>query len=213
LVIGWAGSPVHVKDLEIMAGFLKVIHDKYPHTHFAICGMPREEVFEKFTEGEDKKITVERETRTENLDFHKNVARWFSGFDPTRLDLFFRSDISEYGKFYSMFDINLAYTRDDIFSRCKSEIKVIEGLAYGAVPVFSYMGGYKDYFDSLPEKEWAFAVQVDGKEAWVRKLSTIVEDFFKYKEIAIELGKKAREDYSIEKVTERRLAVYETLLK
>lgn len=212
IVVGWAGSPVHVKDLQIMSGFLKKIHDKYPHVHFVIAGLPHTEIYEKYVEDKDGKITVEKEERTENLDFHKNVKEWFSGFDTDRLDLFLRADIMEYGKFYSMFNINLAYTRDDVFSRCKSEIKIIEGLAYNAVPVFSYMGGYKDYFDSLDGKDWGVAVQVDGESMWVRKLSNVLDNYEYYRNYAVKLGKDARENYSIDRTAKQRLEMYKGMI-
>ena len=55
--------------------------------------------------------------------------------DPGRIKIFDALPLETYGKFYSLFDINLSYIEHNAFASCKSEIKVVEGLRYGCIPV------------------------------------------------------------------------------
>lgn len=214
LVIGWCGVPTHLGDIYKMSKFLKVIHDRYPHTHFVIAGIAADVNFIKIVKdpetGEDKHIKIDT---PEHFKYKNMVAKCFKDFAPDRVEMLPIVDTSEYSKYYAMFNISLAYVEDNFFNKCKSEIKVVESLKYGCVPVFSYIGGYKEFFDNLREKHWDLAVPADNPETWVRKLTKIIENYGHYAEIAQGLKAYVEREYDIKHAVKARVDLFEDLLK
>ena len=180
IIVGWAGLTSHFEDLKRMHRSLKVIHDKYPNTHFVLAGMAlKDSAVEVQYNDKGEPEFKSKEIEDENLLYKNRVKNLYGDFDSNRLAIFDALPLEEYGKFYSLFDISLAYIEHNAFNSCKSEIKVIESLRYNAVPIFSHYGGYKDYWhdivpkniqhkylaiDSMMPKRWTEAV-----EYWVKK--------------------------------------------
>ena len=180
IVIGWAGLTSHFEDIKRMHACLKKIHDKYPQTVFVLAGMALKDSSVEVIEDEyGNKKYKEIDSIAEEDKYASRVARVYDDFDPKRIKLFDAVGLEEYAKFYTLFDISLAYIEHNTFNSCKSEIKVVESLHYGAIPVFSDYGGYQDYWRAVPSnlkqkhmcinsmfpKRWA-----DSIEHWVKEI-------------------------------------------
>ena len=118
--------------------------------------------------------------------------------------------LEQYAKFYALFDISLAYVEHSAFSSCKSEIKVIESLHYGCIPVFSEYGGYKDFWRSAPDriKHKNFAISMQSPKAWIRAISHWVENFEEGKKRAATIKEYSDDIYDINEHCEERLSFY-----
>ena len=104
----------------------------------------------------------------------------------------------------------MAYVEHSAFSSCKSEIKVIEALHYGCIPVFSEYGGYKDFWKAAPDrvKHKNFSIMASSPGAWVRALSHWVENLEEGKKRAAQLKEYSDDIYDINKHCEERLSFY-----
>ena len=118
--------------------------------------------------------------------------------------------LEEYAKFYALFDISLAYVEHSAFSSCKSEIKVVEALHYGCIPVFSEYGGYKDFWRSAPDrvKHKNFAITTTSPGPWVTAISHWIENMDEAKRRTAQLKEYSDDIYDINKHCEERLSFY-----
>ena len=200
IVIGWAGLTSHFSDLTRMAPIIKEIHDKYPHTVFVIAGMALKDSSIEITQDETgKNVYKEVEVENEDEKYSNRVKNLFSGVDPNRIKFFDALPLEQYGKFNCLFDISLAYVEHNAFNSCKSEIKVVEALHYGAIPVFSNFGGYKDMWDKVPSsiKENNIAISMTSTNTWVKSISHWVENFEQGKAVSASLKEWSDSTYDI----------------
>ena len=178
IVIGWAGLTSHFEDIKRMHASLKTIHDKYPNTVFVLAGMAlKDSSIEVSYDENGKPIYKEKAIEDEAMLYRNRVKALYSDIDENRIKIFDALPLEKYGKFYTLFDISLAYIEHNTFNKCKSEIKVIESLRYGAVPVFSDYGGYNDFWKALPSKLKLphMAVSSMMSKSWSDSLSHWVE--------------------------------------
>jgi glycosyltransferase involved in cell wall biosynthesis len=202
IVIGWAGLTSHFQDIKRMQPIMKSIHDKYPNTVFVLAGMALKDSQVEVIEHEDgrkefKEVPIEDESQL----YKNKILNMFKDFDPDRLKLFDALPLEQYAKFYTLFDISLSYVEHNAFASCKSEIKVIESLHYGCIPVFSLYGGYKDFWSNpaLPTsvKDKNFAVAVTAPGPWVKAISYWVENIEEGKQKAAALKEYSDSIYDI----------------
>lgn len=200
IVIGWAGLTSHYEDIKRMHAVLKKIHDKYPETVFILAGMAlKDSSIEIRYDDDGKPLFKEQEIEDESMLYKNRVKSLYADFDESRLKIFDAKPLEEYGKFYALFDISLAYIERNAFNSCKSEIKVIESLHYDAPTVFSNYGGYKDFWDSVPGNikksesgnRLPFAIDsmmpkkwIEALSFWVDAIKTNSPDLKKVKELA-----------------------------
>jgi len=197
VIIGYAGLTSHFNDIKKVAPAIKEIHDKYPNTHFIIAGLALKdtnvEVVEENGVKKYREVAIEEESET----YAYRVKSLFSEIDPNRIKFFKALPLEEYGKFYTLFDISLAYIDHNAFNSCKSEIKVVESLRYGCIPVFSYFGGYKEMWDNneIPKeiKYNKLSISTTSPRIWAENIGYWVENIEEGKNIAAAL--KERTDY------------------
>lgn len=200
IVIGWAGLTSHFSDIKRMAPILKEIHDKYSNTYFVLAGMALKDSQVEIVEDEKgKKQYKEVEMSDDSQKYSSKVAALLNGMDPKRFKLFNALPLEEYAKFNCLFDIALAYIEQNAFNSCKSEIKVVEALKYGAIPVFSNYGGYKDMWDMVPNniKTKQMAVDITSSKSWVKAISHWVENFDEGVAAASKISNWSNEKYDI----------------
>jgi len=202
IVIGWAGLTSHFQDIKKMRPILKAIHDKYPNTHFVLAGMALKDTQVEVIQHSDgqkefKEIPIEDESQL----YKNKVLDLYKDFDKSRIKIFDALPLEEYGKFYALFDISLSYIDHNAFNSCKSEIKVVESLRYGCVPVFSDFGGYADFWrrNDIPEsvKDSRFAISTTSPKAWINSISSLVENIDQAKVNALALKKYSDVIYDI----------------
>ena len=211
IIIGWAGLTSHFEDIRRMHAIIKPIHDKYPNTHFVLAGMAlKDSHVEIHMDDEGKKSFKEVEIEDESLLYKNRIKDIYKDLDPNRFKLFDALPLEEYAKFYSLFDISLAYVEQNAFASCKSEIKVIESLHYGCIPVFSEYGGYRDFWKAAPDrvKHKNMAISVQSPGPWINAIGHWVENFEDGKRRTAQLKEYSDDIYDINKHCEERLSFY-----
>ena len=201
IIIGWAGLTSHFHDLTKMAPIIKAIHDKYENVNFVIAGLALKDTTVEVGEENGKKIYKEVEIEDESDKYAYKVKQLFTGIDDKRIKYFDALPLEEYGKFYSLFDINLAYVDHNAFNSCKSEIKVVESLRYGCIPVFSEFGGYKEMWNDpqLPSdvKDKNFAIYATSPRRWIEAISYWIDNYEEGKKKALALKEYTDNIYNI----------------
>jgi glycosyltransferase involved in cell wall biosynthesis len=181
IIVGWAGLTSHYEDIRRMHAILKQIHDKHPETVFILAGMALKDSQVEIEYKDGKPVFREKEIEDENQRYRGRVKNLYSDFEPSRIKLFDAVPLEEYGKFYALFDISLAYLERNAFNSCKSQIKVVESLHYGCIPIFSDFGGYHDLISALP-KELRYehmALYATAPGIWVRAIEHWIDEFKK----------------------------------
>lgn len=200
IIIGWAGLTSHYADIEKMAPILKVIHDRYPNTHFIIAGLALKDSNVKVEMVNGKKTFKEVDVEDESKTYSGRVKALFNRFDQKRVKFFKALPLEEYGKFYSLFDISMAYIEHNTFNSCKSEIKVVESLRYGCPTIYSNFGGYRDFSQSLPSSldNKRFYLKDNSRQKWVNALANCIDNLDESKKHALALRDYVSDIYNID---------------
>ena len=213
VIIGWAGLTSHFEDVKRMKPILKAIHDKYPNTYFVLAGMALKDSAVEIHEEEDgNKRFEEKEIENKSETYRGRIEEMYGDLDPKRLKIFDALPLETYGKFYSLFDINLAYIEHNAFASCKSEIKVVEGSHYGCIPVFSNFGGYKTMVESMPSSVSTenFAISLTSPTPWINAISHHLDNYEESKRKAAEFKAWSDATYDMNAHAEERLQFYLT---
>ena len=211
IIIGWAGLTSHFEDIKRMAPIMKAIHDKYPNTYFVIAGMALKDTQVEIHEDEDgNKTFEEKEISNKEETYKGRIEVLYKDIDPKRLKILNALPLETYAKFYALFDISLAYIEHNAFASCKSEIKVVEALHYGCIPVFSNYGGYKTMCDKWPSSFSGqhFAIDMTSAGAWVNAISHHIDNYEESKKRTAELTEWSDRTYDINAFAEERLNFY-----
>ena len=213
VIIGWAGLTSHFEDVKRMKPILKAIHDKYPNTYFVLAGMALKDSAVEIHEEEDgNKRFEEKEIENKSETYRGRIEEMYGDLDPKRLKIFDALPLETYGKFYSLFDINLAYIEHNAFASCKSEIKVVEGSHYGCIPVFSNFGGYKTMVESMPSSVSTenFAISLTSPTPLINAISHHLDNYEESKRKAAEFKAWSDATYDMNAHAEERLQFYLT---
>ena len=213
IVIGWAGLTSHFEDVKRMQPIIKAIHDKYPNTYFVLAGMALKDTAVEIHEEEDgNKRFEEKEIEDESETYRGKIEEMYKDIDPGRIKIFDALPLETYGKFYSLFDINLSYIEHNAFASCKSEIKVVEGLRYGCIPVFSNFGGYKTMAESVPSAISTndFCISMTSPTPWINAISHHLDNYEESVKRAAEFKAWSDARYDINAHAEERLQFYLT---
>jgi len=204
VTIGWAGLTSHFDDLKKLSKILKVIHDKYPDVDFKIAGVTnKDEQYKYETDPEtgEKRFVREKVDDYKNT-YHYKISELFKDFDKNRIELLGVLPLEEYAKFYTLWDINLAYVEHNGFNSRKSEIKIVEGARYKNINVYSNIGGYQEYTTFLPEELKKIhikhcAMRTEQPKEWVDALSFWV-DAIKSKNSIVDFVKDGASEFVTE---------------
>ena len=183
VTIGWAGLTSHLGDLQKMSKIMKVIHDKYPLVNFKIAGVTDKDEFYEFEKDANGNVTPRKKNITDEKQTYKyRVKELFKDFQSDRIEFLGTLPISEYARFYTMWDINLVYIEHNKFNKSKSEIKSVEAAFYQCVNVQSDFGPYADYVSAMPAniKQTHLkycACRTENVQEWVDKISFWVENW------------------------------------
>lgn len=228
ITIGWAGLTSHFPDLVKMLNCLKKVHSKTKekNPYFILSGMPVED---KMTiNGPDGK-PVQMDTPLEHRynyrimnGFQMNEKQRFEGYNNTlgseNVEGQDVKNLYNYGEFYDQYDINLAYLAEQsMFNKSKSPIKVIEGFKKGAISVWTQWGGYEEFYDNLPDDLKLIAMKhmaAKTDEEFTKHIIYWIEADDTYrKEIVEKFRKYVTETFDINEINEKRVYIYDKLLK
>lgn len=218
IVIGWVGLTSHFEDIKKMAPIMKYIHDKYPNTHFILSGMALKDTEVVITvDAQGNKKFDEKEVSDETKTYRWRVRQLFNDFDPSRIELNAAASLEEYGKYYKDLDIGLAYVENNTFNHCKSEIKAVEYMKYGAVPVWMNIGGYKDMFEAMPDslksETRPLALETENPKIWQETLEDVVVNLDKWRKVAIDCKQWVEDQYDINRQVHDRVDFYTNIIE
>lgn len=219
IVIGWVGLTSHFEDLKKMVPMLKHIHDKYPNTHFILAGMALKDTSVNIIQKPDGSTEMkEEDVKDETQTYKYRVKQLYKDFDQSRIEFLDAVSLEEYGKFYKDLDLGLAFVEKNTFNACKSEIKAVEYMKYGVIPIYSKWGGYDDMYknlmpEHLKDKTKHLAIETENPEAWKQVLEKVLDNFENHKQIAQELKTWVEDAYDINKQIHKRVEFYNRIIE
>ena len=218
IVIGWVGLTSHFEDIKKMHPILKYIHDKYPNTRFVLSGMAIKDTEVTITlDAKGGKKFDEKDVTDETKTYRYKVNHLYSDFDPARIEFHNAIELENYGSFYKDLDIGLAYIENLTFNQCKSEIKVVEYMKYGVIPLWMNIGGYKDMSDAMPaELKTAtrpLALETENPIRWKDALEDAVVHIEKWRKVAQDCKRWVEDQYDINKQSHDRVDFYTQIIE
>ena len=179
VVIGYCGLSSHQDDIRKLAKAWKIIHDKYPQAHFIVSGIVKVDVMYNLTRNPDGSVqTNESKVTDPTQTYMGRVKKLFEDFDQDRIEYQDSKGLEDYGEFYSQYDINCTFVEQNAFNSCKSDIKLIEGLHYGSIPVFSNWGPYQITYENMPKevRNDNFICHTENDTEWARKIGYWIDN-------------------------------------
>lgn len=119
-------------------------------------------------------------------------------------------DQGEYGHIYENIDVLLVPLKPNTFNSCKSELKFIEAGFTNTAIVASNTGPYRDYGR---DKEDCLLVKECTSKAWAGKIHKIVNDKKLYESLRDNLHSRVVAERNLESITEKRINLFDDLLK
>lgn len=218
ILIGWVGLTSHFEDLRKMHPILKYIHDKFPNTRFVLSGMAIKDTEVTITVDEKGgKRFDEKEITDESKSYRARVKSMYGDFEPSRIEFHDATDLESYGRFYKDLDIGLAYIENLTFNQCKSEIKAVEYMKYGAVPIWMNIGGYKDMHDAMPanlkSEMRPLALETENPMKWQAALEDVVSNIDKWRKVGAACKLWVEGEYDINKQVHDRVDFYNQIIE
>tara|TARA_R110002153_G_scaffold52187_2_gene146411 strand:- start:18 stop:1016 length:999 start_codon:yes stop_codon:yes gene_type:complete len=183
VVIGYAGSTTHYKDLDPLQTPIRRINTNSflrKNVVFNLFGVDNvTDVGKKVWKHQIKVMTVQGRFNNLHLDGGKHV--------------------SEYASFYDEMDVSIASVVDNDFNRCKSELKIIEAGAkytpFIGTDIITY------------NRTEANIDLCSNPDEWVNSMKELILDKHLRAELGKELGEYVRDTYIIDKENEARLSI------
>lgn len=192
IVLGYCGLSSHEADLRKLSRIWKRIHDEFPETHFIISGIVTVDIMYQLQKNEDGSVSSKEQKVTDPTQTYRGrVTKYFEDFDQSRLELQDSKNLEDWGEFYTQYDINCVFVEQNTFNKCKSDIKLIEGLHYNNVPIFSDWGPYNEFYNNLPSnlKDDKIKCITENPNEWYDKISHIIKNIEHYRNYTKELKK------------------------
>jgi glycosyltransferase involved in cell wall biosynthesis len=111
-------------------------------------------------------------------------------------------DLNTYATAYNLFDVSLAPLENNLFNRCKSELKMIEAGVMGKAIIVSNIYPYTN----LITKKNCIAVS-DNKMGWYDGMKKLIKNPRLAEDLSQQLAQDVKEKYDITKVNEKRLEI------
>lgn len=128
-------------------------------------------------------------------------------FDVSKYSRINSLPVHEYGKAYNYTDVSLIPLQNNIFTECKSEIKLLEAGAHGNPAIVSNVLPY----NMLP-KETAIFVDNSDVNGWYKAIRNLCKDKVLFDEKSQALSEYTKEKYNINKWSEIRKQIIKSAL-
>lgn len=184
IVLGYCGLSSHESDLRKLSRIWKKIHDTFPNTHFIVSGIVTVDIMYQIEKNPDGSISSKEQKVTDpEHTYRGRITKYFEDFDQDRIELQDSKNLENWGEFYTQYDINCVYVEQNTFNKCKSDIKLVEGLHYNNIPIFSDWGPYNEFYYNLPNelKDDKIKCVTENQNEWVEKISHIINNIEKYR--------------------------------
>jgi glycosyltransferase involved in cell wall biosynthesis len=240
--IGWLGGSSHLHDLSLLNGVVSKLQgdNLLDKVQFVLCGFdtrgsvtmidqrtgqqtqrpikPEESVWCRYEEIFTNKYTSISPKYKEYLLRFTNSEEFDTSNEPYRR--VWTKPISSYASNYNLFDISLAPIEENIFNKCKSQLKVVESGFHKKPIIAQNFGPYKidiqhawDSGDGIGEGNGFLVDSVKNHKDWYKYIKALVKNPEKIKEIGENLHKTVLEKYHIDVLTEKRKDLYLKLVQ
>lgn len=115
--------------------------------------------------------------------YHQFLGQVLAGGNPSKCKYYLATDVNNYGHLYNYLDIVVLPSHDDVFSRCKSNLKLLEAGSH-KLPVITNGVVYKEVNNKI-------GIRVSSDREWVKGMNRLIES----KRMRAELG-EALHDYT-----------------
>jgi glycosyltransferase involved in cell wall biosynthesis len=211
LRFGYLGSITHEHDVELMRySFVKLWGDKsltwgdkgsQGLFSISLCGYS---VYDGVKEGQPypnmEKVMTGGKVAVPSLDEDFRFRE-----DSPYQRVKYNYDLNTYALAYNLFDVSLAPLENNLFNRCKSELKMIEAGVMGKAIIVSNIYPYTN----LITKKNCIAVS-DNKMGWYDGMKKLIKNPRLGEDLAMQLSQDVKEKYDINKVNEKRLEILTT---
>lgn len=173
LSFGWVGGTEHQMDFRLLIEPLKMKFKAQP----TLCGVQVDE------EG--------------NLSrYHQFLGQVLSGGNPAKTKYILATDVDNYGRLYNYLDIVLLPSHNDVFSSCKSNLKLLEAGSH-KLPVITNGVVYKEVNNKI-------GLRVSTAREWQKGLKKLIESQRMRNELGEALHEYTRTKYDINKINQIR---------
>lgn len=184
---GWIGGIWHRQDINLMSdSFVKLYNDRCIHGMSVVLG-----------------------GYTDN-DEYNYYARVMSGFkkDNPNFSVVKGTDYNNYGTIYDHIDVSIVPLREEMFSRFKSPLKLVEAGAKGKAVIASDVLPYSVF----PKNTFYPIKPMDNKKGWHRAIKSLLMNADLRMELATNLKEYCDKDFNAEWHSRRRWETYKFII-
>ena len=185
--IGWAGSPTHHGDLRLVSDVVgKTLKDFENKIKFVIIGFDYRGYFKKYLK-----------------DYQMEYIGWSSIIESDQNEEYrYKNPVFDYynNLYNANLDIGIAPLVDNIFNRCKSNIKAIEYGSIGIPCIASNVKPYRDFIDNnlWYKREDSCGLLCSDNTEWKKSLIELINNNDLRKSMSIKSKEKVVNKYSLE---------------
>jgi glycosyltransferase involved in cell wall biosynthesis len=237
--VGWLGGSSHLHDLKLLDGTINKLSPLQDKLQYYVCGFDTRgtvTMIDKVTGKQTQRPIEPKETVW--AEYEKIFTNNYQIITPEYklyLDKFEDGDypaiqnenyvrvwtkpVESYARNYAKFDISLSPIKNHIFNRMKSQLKVIEAGFYKKAIIASNVGPYTiDLKHAMKNGEFTdgnalLVDEVKNHSDWSKFIKKLVEKPDMIKELGQRLYDTVKDEYDLNKVSDKRADFYKSLIK
>lgn len=124
--------------------------------------------------------------------YHQFLGQVLAGGNPSKCKYYLNTDVNNYGHLYNYLDIVVLPSASDVFSLCKSNLKLLEAGSH-KLPVISNGGAYKEVNGKI-------GIRANSPREWVKAMNRLIESKRMRNELGEALHEYTKEKYDIKKI-------------
>jgi glycosyltransferase involved in cell wall biosynthesis len=237
--VGWLGGSSHLHDLKLLDGMVSKLSPIQDKLQYYVCGFDIRgtvtEINKETGEQTQRPIKPQETVWVRYEEIFTNNYKIISPEYKTYLDKFEEGDypaiekenyvrvwtrpVDSYARNYAKFDISLAPIKNHMFSRMKSQLKVIEAGFYKKALIASNIGPYTiDLKHALHQGKFtdgnALLVNESNNHSdWAKHVKKLVDNPNLITDLGERLYETVKERYDLNLVTKTRADFYKSLIK
>jgi len=237
--VGWLGGSSHLHDLKLLDGTVSKLSSLQDKLQYYVCGFDTRgtvTMIDKVTGKQTQRPIEPKETVW--AEYEKIFTNNYQIITPEYklyLDKFedgeypaiqnenyvrvWTKPVESYARNYAKFDISLAPIKNHVFNRMKSQLKVIEAGFYKKAIIASNVGPYTiDLKHAMKNGEFTdgnalLVDEVKNHSDWSKFIKKLVEKPDMIKELGQRLYDTVKDEYDLNKVSDKRADFYKSLIK
>lgn len=237
--VGWLGGSSHLHDLKLLDGTVSKLSSLQDKLQYYVCGFDTRgtvTMIDKVTGQQTQRPIEPKETVW--AEYEKIFTNNYQIISPEYklyLDKFedgeypaiqnenyvrvWTRPVESYARNYAKFDISLAPIKNHMFNRMKSQLKVIEAGFYKKAIIASNVGPYTiDLKHAMKNGEFTdgnalLVDEVKNHSDWSKYIKKLVDNPDMIKELGQRLYDTVKDEYDLNKVSDKRADFYKSLIK